>query len=514
MRTVADESDGKGGVLTRGRTGDFPDATRVVSHDDVGVVTRSAPCEVAELRTLFLFEKLGEDQLHWLCRNGHVELFAPGYIYRENDLATSFYVLLEGELVISRRAGDEDAEINRTSQVGAYAGAWRSFFGDGVSQTLDNTLRATRPSRMYVLAADKFAAIMREWFPMPLHLLEGLFLGMKNTQRAISEHERLLALGSLSAGLMHELNNPTAAAMRATAALRERLVGLRRAQASIASGTLERPVLEALREKALGQLSQTPWLSPLHVSDREDELTDWFDAHGITGGWRMASTFVQAGMDVEWLEAIAGAVGDGSILEAAFDWLHHTIDLELSLNEIDDSTTRISTLVTAAQQYSQLDRTPYRDVDVHQLLDSTLVVLAHKIGDAITVVTDFDRSLPAIPVYAAELNQVWTNLIDNAIDAMNGQGRLTVRTSRDGDRLLVEIGDTGPGVPDEIRGRIFEPFFTTKPVGTGTGLGLDISWRIVVGHHHGDLSVESSPGNTRFIVRLPLVASDPGGGPQ
>jgi len=504
--TVGDDD----GVTPGGRTGDFPDATSLLGVDDAGVVTRSAPCEVTELKTLFLFEKLDDDQLDWLCRNGHVELFEPGYIYRENDLATAFYVLLEGELVISRRSGDEDAEINRTSQVGAYAGAWRSFFGDGVSQTLDNTLRATRPSRMYVLAADKFAAIMREWFPMPLHLLEGLFLGMKNTQRAISERERLLALGSLSAGLMHELNNPTAAAMRATAALRERLAGLRRAQASLASGLLERPVwnsLEAFRETALAQRAQTPSLSPLDASDREDELTDWFDTRGIAGGWRMASTFVQAGLDVEWLEAIVGTIGDVSILEAALDWLHHTIDLELSLNEIDDSTTRISTLVTAAQQYSQLDRTPYREVDVHQLLDSTLVMLSHKIGDSVTVATDFDRSLPAIPVYAAEINQVWTNLIDNAVDAMNGQGRLTVRTWRDDDRLLVEIGDTGPGVPEEIRGRIFEPFFTTKPVGAGTGLGLDISWRIVVGKHRGDLSVESSPGNTRFIVRLPLVAT-------
>jgi signal transduction histidine kinase len=467
------------------------------------------PCEVTELKTLFLFEKLDQQQLDWLCRNGHVEWFEPGYVYRENDFATSFYVLLEGELVISRQAGHEDVEINRTSQVGAYAGAWRPFFGEGVSQTLDNTLRATRPSRMYVLAADKFATIMREWFPMPLHLLEGLFLGMKNTQRAISQHERLLALGSLSAGLMHELNNPAAAAMRATAALRERLAGIRPALGSSSPSNLDRSVLASLaafQTKVSEQLPRTPLLSPLDTSDREDELTDWFDSHGIADGWRMASTFVQAGIDLEWLEEIARAVGGRSILEDAFVWLHHLIDLELALNELDDATTRISTLVTAAQQYSQLDRTPYREVDVHQLLDSTLVMLTHKIGDTISVVTDFDRSLPAIPVFAAELNQVWTNLIDNALYAMDGHGTLIIRTARDGDRLLVEIRDTGPGVPEEIRGRIFEPFFTTKPVGAGTGLGLDISWRIVVGKHHGDLSVESSPGSTCFMVRLPFTA--------
>lgn len=467
------------------------------------------PCEVAELRTLFLFEKLDEAQLDWLCRNGHVEWFEPGYVYREDDLATSFYVLLEGELVISRRAGHEDVEINRTSQVGAYAGAWRSFFGDDVSQALDNTLRTTRPSRLYVLGADKFAAIMREWFPMPLHLLEGLFLGMKNTQQAISQRGRLLALGSLSAGFMHELNNPTAAAMRATAALRERLLGLRRALAFIMSGDIDRTVwvsLETIQEQALGRLLQAPPLSPLEASDLEDELTDWFEAHGIHDGRRMAPTFVQAGLEVAWLETIAATVNDGPILEGALGWLNHTIDLELSMNEIDDSTARISTLVTAAQQYSQLDRVPYRAVDVHELLDSTLVMLNGQIGKGITVITEFDRGLPSIPVYAAEINQVWTNLIDNAVQAMGGDGTLTVRTSRDNDRLLVEVCDTGPGVPDEIRSRIFEPFFTTKPVGAGTGLGLDISWRIVTNKHHGDLSVDSSPGNTRFMVRLPFVA--------
>ena len=177
------------------------------------------------------------------------------------------------------------------------------------------------------------------------------------------------------------------------------------------------------------------------------------------------------------------------------------------MDEIQDSTTRISTLVAAAKQYSQMDRAPYQVVDVHELLNSTLLMMGRKLGD-VTVVKDFDRTLPAIPAYAAELNQVWTNLIDNAVAAMDGSGTLTLRTARDDDRLLVEIGDTGPGVPEDIRQRIFEPFFTTKPFGEGTGLGLDISWRIVVNKHHGDLRVESVPGNTRFQVRLPFVAPD------
>jgi signal transduction histidine kinase len=178
------------------------------------------------------------------------------------------------------------------------------------------------------------------------------------------------------------------------------------------------------------------------------------------------------------------------------------------MNEIEDSTTRVSTLVAAAKQYSQIDRAPYQVVDVHELLDSTVMMLGHKIGSGIKVVKEYDRSLPSIPAYAAELNQVWTNLIDNATSAMQGEGTLTIRTALDNDWLLVEIGDTGPGVPEDIIKRIFEPFFTTKPVGEGTGLGLDISWRIVVNKHRGDLKVVSEPGDTRFQVRLPLTAPE------
>jgi signal transduction histidine kinase len=174
------------------------------------------------------------------------------------------------------------------------------------------------------------------------------------------------------------------------------------------------------------------------------------------------------------------------------------------MNEIADSTARVSTLVNAAKQYSQMDRAPYQRVDLRELLDSSLVMLGRKIGDSVAVVKDYDASLPQVPAYAAELNQVWTNLIDNAVAAMQGHGTLTVRTRRDGDMALIEIGDTGPGVPEEIRSRIFEPFFTTKPVGEGTGLGLDISWRIVVKKHRGDLRVHSEPGDTRFQVRIPI----------
>jgi signal transduction histidine kinase len=175
------------------------------------------------------------------------------------------------------------------------------------------------------------------------------------------------------------------------------------------------------------------------------------------------------------------------------------------MTDIEDAGTRVSSLVAAARQYSQLDRASYQWVDVHEGLKSTLVMLTHKMGDGVRVVKDFDRTLPRIPAHPGELNQVWTNLIDNAVQAMNGSGTLTIRTGLDGDRILVEVGDNGPGIPPELRQRVFEPFFTTKPVGEGTGLGLDIAYRIVVNRHGGDIGLVSDPGDTRFQVRLPLT---------
>jgi len=474
------------------------------------VTTPHLRCDPDELRSLFLFEKLSDEQLNWLCNEGHVITVEPGVVYKQGDPATCFYVLIEGAVVLSQRVGADDVEVTRTEQPGVYAGAWQAYMGERAPKTYNNTLRAIAPSRFFELGADTFGQMMHDWFPMALHLLEGLFFGIRNVQAAVGQRERLLALGSLSAGLTHELNNPAAAAVRATASLRERVAGMRHKLALIAKGPYDRATLHTLirlQEESVERLAKAPTLTPLEASDREDDLGDWFDAHSIGGGWELAPTFVQAGLDVAWLDQVAGTV-DTSTLEGAIRWLNYTVETEMLMNEIEDATERISTLVGAARQYSQMDRAPYRVIDVHELLDSTLLMLSRKIGDRITVVKDYDRSLPSVPAYAAELNQVWTNLIDNAVAAMEGEGTLTIRTARDNDFLLVEICDTGPGVPAEIQERIFQPFFTTKPVGEGTGLGLDISWRIVVNKHHGDLRVESVPGDTRFQVRLPLIPAE------
>ncbi|MBB5914253.1 signal transduction histidine kinase [Nocardia transvalensis] len=297
--------------------------------------------------------------------------------------------------------------------------------------------------------------------------------------------------------------------MRATSSLRERVAGMRHKLKMMAHGKFDSDALEALvqlQEEAATQVAKAPTLTTLEAADREDELGDWLTDHGIANGWDIAPTFVQAGFDTDWLEKVAATLEgcDAGVFEGAIRWLNYTVETELLMNEITDSTVRISSLVNAAKQYSQMDRAPFQVVDIHELLDSTLVMLARKIGDGIEVVKEYDRSLPEVPCYAAELNQVWTNLIDNAVGAMGGSGTLTVRTYHENDCAAVEICDTGPGIPADIRSRIFEPFFTTKPVGEGTGLGLDISFRIVVKKHGGDIRVESAPGDTRFIVRLPL----------
>ena len=464
-------------------------------------------CDVDELRTLFLFEKLTVEQLSWLCEQGQVESVEPGWVYREGDPATCFYVLLDGAITLFRKVGADDVETSRTDQRGVYGGAFQSYLGDRIRQVYLNSMRATEPSRFFVLEADKFTELMREWFPMALHMLEGLFFGNQNVQQATAQRERLLALGSLSAGLTHELNNPAAAAVRATEALRGRVAGMRHKLALLSSGKFDRDTLVslvALQEDAVEQVAKAPSLSPMETSDREDAMGEWLTGHGIADGWDLAPTFVQAGLAEDFLERVAVATEAKEGLEGAIRWINYSVETELLMNEIYDSTTRISNLVGAAKQYSQMDRAAFQVIDVHELLKSTLMMMSGKLH-GITVVKDFDRALPPVPVYAAELNQVWTNLIDNAIGAMDGAGTLTVRTAREGERLLVEIADTGSGIPPEVQTRIFEPFFTTKPIGQGTGLGLDIAWRIVVNKHHGDLRVESVPGDTRFQIRLPLA---------
>src|ERR1700749_1395673 len=225
------------------------------------------------------------------------------------------------------------------------------------------------------------------------------------------------------------------------------------------------PLIE-LQQTAADRVAKAPELSPLDTSDREDEVSDWLEDHGCHDPPPLAPFFVQGGLYTDWLDDVLATVGP-DMLEPSLRWLNYTVETELLMNEIEDATTRVSTLVGAAKQYSQLDRAPFQVIDVHDLLDSTLLMMAAKIGTGVHIVKDYARSLPPIPAYAAELNQVWTNLIENAVQAMGGTGTLTIRTARDEGNVRVEVGDNGPGIPDDIKDRISEPFFTTKPVGEG-----------------------------------------------
>jgi signal transduction histidine kinase len=461
-----------------------------------------------ELRGLFLFENLDGDQLAWVAENGDVVDHPAGSeVSVEGEPAECFFVLLEGTLSMVRLVGGSEVETVRTSYRGAYSGAVQFYFGDRLEQRYPATVRAITDCRFLALPAQPFATVFRQWYPMAVHLLEGLFIGQRNIAELVAQRERLLALGKLTAGLTHELNNPAAAAARATAALRDRFAGMRHKLAMLSEERIDGEMLRSLtglQEEFVERITGTRELSALERSDLEDALVDWLDEHGVARPWDLAGVFVPVGLGPEDLDRVADAVAP-SYLESALRWLCYTVETETLLVEIGDSTSRISNLVDAAKQYSQMDRTPHQPTDLRAGLDATLVMLGGKIAPGVAVVKDYDPDLPKVPAYAGELNQVWTNLIVNALDAMAGEGTLTVRTGRDGDCALVEIADTGPGIPEDLLPRVFEPFFTTKPVGLGTGLGLDVSWRIVVKRHGGDLRVTSSPGDTRFQVLLPLA---------
>jgi signal transduction histidine kinase len=472
------------------------------------MTTTGARLTPEALRELFLFEHLTPQQLEWVAAHGDVVEFPAGTeVCVEGEPAECFYVLLSGEHTMSRTVGGTEIETVRTSYRGSYSGAVQFYFGDRLEQRYPTSVRAVSDCSFLALPAEPFAEVFRRWYPMAVHLLEGLFLGQRNSAELIGQRERLLALGKLSAGLTHELNNPAAAAGRAAAALRERFAGMRHKLALLSDGLIDAEVLRALtglQDEFVARIDGLAEISTLERSDREDALGDWLDEHGVTQPWDLAVVFVAAGLGPDDLERVAAAVAP-SFLEPALRWLAYTVEAETLLAEIGESTRRVSALVDAAKQYSQMDRAPHQPTDLHAGLDATLVVLGAKIAPGVRVVKDYDRALPAVPAYAGELNQVWTNLIHNALDAMAGEGTLTLRTRRDGDSALVEIGDTGPGIPEELRQRVFEPFFTTKPVGQGTGLGLDVSYRIVVKRHGGDLRVTSEPGDTRFQVLLPLT---------
>jgi len=374
------------------------------------------------------------------------------------------------------------------------------------------TGEAVTPVRVIWFSSGIFPEMCQRMPPLIGRLVAVLTDRVREVTRMDEQREKLASLGKLSAGLAHELNNPAAAARRAASGLAELLATARENNVRLNRFALtpqQREYIARFERDTGKRAAQSPVsLAPLERSDREEQLTAWLEAHRVQDAWKLAPVLVEAGVDRNELDSLVENIAPEPLGEV-FCRVASLLTAATLVHEIEHSTARISELVKAIKEYSYMDQAPEQEVDLHSGLDSTLTIMAYKIKKAsVAVVREYDRSLPRICAFGSELNQVWTNLIDNAVDAMNVNGsgsvkQLTVRTARDPVGVLVEIADTGSGIPSEVQSRIYDPFFTTKPIGEGTGLGLDAVSRIVR-KHRGDIHVDSKPGDTRFQVRLPL----------
>jgi signal transduction histidine kinase len=458
------------------------------------------------LRALDLFEGLEDEQLGELAAMGTEFPFTAGEeLFREGAPADFWWVLLDGCIDLVRHVGRQEMLLGRMDLPGRWAGGFRAWDENGVYLA---TGRAGTNGRILRVPAEALRTWSVRWFRFGNHILEGLFRTARRFEALTREKESLIALGTLAAGLAHEINNPASAASRAAEALGHSCGAMLDSLRGLAANALTAEQftgLDALRR----ELGSSPVATdPMAAADREEVVSEWLSAHGVARPWTLAPVLASAGADVAWCERV-GDVLDGRTLEPGLAWVVSTGSADRQLREVREATGRISALVAAVKSYSELDRAPVHPTDVAEGLESTLVMLGHRVPPGIRLVRDYGDAVPRIEAAPAELNQVWTNLVTNALDAMGDSGTLRVSTRPDGDAgVVVEVADTGGGMTDEVAKHAFDPFFTTKPVGQGTGLGLDIVRRIV-DRHGGEITVDNGPDTTVFRVRLRrAVATD------
>jgi len=460
----------------------------------------------ADLRPLGLFDGLTDEQLAELAEAGTEVPIEPGVdLFHEGEHADCWWVLVDGVIELRRKAGREQMVVGRMDAPGRWAGGFRAWDENGVYLA---TGRGVTPGRVLRVPAEVLRERSDAWFPFGGHLIEGLFRTARTIESTARQRDALVTLGTLSAGLAHEINNPTAAAARSVDALEETCETLLSSLRHLAEGEISAAQftdLDALRLEIEPRRSGV--VDPLMVADLEDSLSSWLADNGVERDWVIAPSLAAAGADEAWCERALAVLGPAA-LEAGLEWVASTYATSTLLDELKESTRRVSELVAAVRSYSQMDRGSLQRIDLTEGLESTLVMLGHKLRGGVTVVRDYGSDVPQIDAYAGELNQVWTNLIDNAVDAMDGVGTLTIATRPDGDCVVVEIRDTGSGMPPDVIARAFEAFFTTKDVGKGSGLGLDIARRIVVDRHGGTIDIDSHPGSTVLRVRLPAKPPD------
>ncbi len=457
---------------------------------------------VEELRKIEAFADLPEDDLGWLAGKATVYNFKTGeLIMREGEPADRMTIILEGELQGRKESLGSDGPVY-TGRAGQVTGMLP--FSRMTNYTI--TGRAVMPTRIAAIPTSVFPEMLHRIPALGPRLVGILADRVREVTKLDLQRDKLAALGKLSAGLAHELNNPAAAGRRSAVALREAFERLRAAEADLdhdQPSPAQRELIRAMEADALKRQLQAKPKDALAQSDAEEFVGSWLDKNGVSNGFEFASILAESDFDVQALENLQGQIPPGS-LAAVVKRLSATLDISRLVQEIQNSTGRISELVKAIKEYSFMDQAPTQEVDVAKGIESTLTILTYKLKHGVSVIREYDPNLPRIFSYGSQLNQVWTNLIDNAIDSMKGKGELRIRTCREGEHdVMVEIVDNGPGVPPEIQSRIFDPFFTTKDVGDGSGLGLDTVYRIVR-QHHGNISFTSKPGNTCFRVRLPI----------